>query len=806
MRRLICLYLLLFPLLGITQNLPSIEEKTKSLKKYPGYLNFYWDENAGKIWLEIDKLDSELLYQTSLPAAIGSNDIGLDRGLLGDTRIIKFTRVGRKILMIQPNYNFRAITNDKAEQRAVEQSFAQSSIWGFAIEAETEGHALVDATDFLLRDAMHVINRLRSMRQGNYSLDKTRSAIYLPRTKNFPLNTELESTITFVNNDGETGNYLQSVTPSTEAITARMHHSFVQLPDNNYVPRVFDARSSFIDMSYFDYSTPIYEPIDKYFIIRHRLQKKDPSAARSEPVKPIIYYLDNGTPEPIRSALMEGAQWWNQAFEAAGYINAFQVKLLPEDADPMDIRYNMINWVHRSTRGWSYGAAVVDPRTGEIIKGNVTLGSLRVRQDYLIATGLLSPFVNDLPADNKMLRMALSRLRQLAAHEVGHTLGLMHNYAASVVDRSSVMDYPPPTVTLNDHGEIDLDNAYATGIGEWDKISITWGYQDFPKGTDQKPALKKILDDAYKKGFQFISDRDARAAGGLHPAAHLWDNGKDPVEELKNVMKIRQKALSQFGENSIRKDMPMAMLEDVLVPVYLFHRYQMEAVTKLVGGMNYRYALRGDGQMITQSLSRDEQMKALSSLIAAMDPSVLILPERITKLIPPRPAGYGYTKELFKKRTGLAFDALSPAETAADMPLSFLFNSERMNRMVEYHVVYGGLGLDEMIDALVNATWKSPRRNGMEGLIQMQSEQLLLTYLLSASINDDNSFITKSIIQKKLSDLKTFIELKKKAGGETVYSGHLLLALERMKTPEKAKPTLHAEMPPGAPIGCDEDE
>ena len=376
------------------------------------------------------------------------------------------------------------------------------------------------------------------------------------------------------------------------------------------------------------------EPISKYFIIRHRLEKKDPTAARSEAIKPIVYYLDNGTPEPIRSALLEGASWWNQAFEAAGFINAFQVKLLPEDADPMDIRYNVINWVHRSTRGWSYGYSVVDPRTGEIIKGHVTLGSLRVRQDYLIAQGLLAPLskriTRSMPADDKMLTMALNRLKQLSAHEVGHTIGLQHNYAASVVNRSSVMDYPHPAAVLDAKGEIDISDAYDLKIGEWDKIAINWGYREFAKGTDEKAALDKILSDANKAGYQFISDRDARAAGGLHPTAHLWDNGKSPVDELNNVMKVRAKALRKFGENNIRPGTPMAFLEDVLVPVYLYHRYQVEAVTKLVGGLYYTYALRGDGQIITQSLSKDEQLKALNAVISTIDPSVLVLPERIT--------------------------------------------------------------------------------------------------------------------------------------------------------------------------------
>lgn len=805
MRRVLFL-LLLSPFFAVAQKLPTIEEKTKDLKKYEGFLNFYWDENAGKIWLEVDKLDTEILYITSLPAGLGSNDVGLDRGLLGSERIIKFSKTGRKILLIQPNYNYRAITTDPAEKRAVEQSFAQSTLWGFVTEAESANHYLVDATDFLLRDAMQVTNRLRSNQQGNYTLDKTRSAIYLPRTKNFLQNTELEATLTFVNGDGNTGNYVNSVAPSAEAITLRLHQSFVQLPDNDYKPRVFDPRSSYIPVSFYDYSTPVSEPIEKFYITRHRLKKKDPTAAISDPVKPIIYYLDNGTPEPIRSALMEGAGWWNQAFEAAGYKNAFQVKLLPEDADPMDVRYNIINWVHRSTRGWSYGASVTDPRTGEIIKGNVTLGSLRVRQDYLIASGLLAPYEIDIPTDDKMLKMALQRLKQLAAHEVGHTLGLMHNYAASISNRASVMDYPHPQAKLNAAGEIDISDAYDNKIGEWDKVSIAFGYRDFPPGAPEVSMLDKILTDAYNRNLQFISDRDARAAGGLHPQAHLWDNGNNAVTELKEVMKIRNKALSNFGERNIRPHIPMAMLEDALVPVYFYHRYQIEAVTKLIGGMYYTYALRGDGQTITRALSKEEQVKALNVIIDCLDPKFLQLPDRIAKLIPPRPAGYDFSRELFKKRTGLAFDVLSPAETAADLPLSFLFNTERLNRMVQYEISSNGLGVSEMINTLIAKTWKASRLTGMERLIQLQTEQVLLTYLLSASVNDNNSFAVKSIFKKTLNELKIFIEAQNKTTLDETYKGHLLLALERMKDPAGAKPAIHKEIPPGAPIGCDLDE
>jgi hypothetical protein len=789
------------------QTADPISEKTKNMKSFDGFMNYFWDESTGKIWLQIDEFDKEVLYQTSLPAGLGSNDVGLDRGSLGTTYIVKFNRVGNRILLIEPNYAYRAESAGTAEKRAVEQSFAQSIIWGFTVSAESKGSVLIDATDFLLRDAMQVANRLRMSNQGNYNIDASRSAMYLPRSKNFPLNTEFETTVTFVNTDGKQGDFVKSVAPASEALSLRVHHTFALLPDNNFEKRLYDARSPYTTHSYYDYGSPVNEPVQKYTILRHRLQKKDPAVIKSEAIKPIIYYLDNGTPEPIRSALMEGAGWWNQAFEAAGFINAFQVKILPDDADPMDIRYNMINWVHRSTRGWSYGDAVVDPRTGEIIKGNVTLGSLRVRQDYLIAQGLLAPFENGTaPADDKMLQMALQRLKQLAAHEVGHTIGLMHNYISSAQNRASVMDYPPPLVSLNSNNEIDMNKAYTNEIGDWDKVSIQYGYSQFPKGSNESEELDKILTEAAKKNLTFISDRDARDPAGLHPEAHLWDNGNDPIRELKNIMNVRNKALSQFGLNNIPNGMPMSMLEDVLVPIYLYHRYQVEAVSKVVGGMFYSYALKGDGQIATQSVPKEVQFNALTALTDCLDPKFLALHERIIKLIPPRPAAYAYTRELFKRRTGLAFDPLAAAEAAADLPVSFLFNTARLNRMVQYQASNNGLGMDEMIDLLIVKTWKSVRLSGLEGLIQKQNEQLLLTYLLSVSVNDDSSFAVKAQALKSISDLKNYAETQLKAIMDSKSKGYLLLTLERIKSPEKAKATLLQTAPPGAPIGCAMDD
>lgn len=799
----LCILFYFLPFMAFAQTGQNVENKTKNMKPYPGFFNFYWDDSTGKIWMKIDKLDTAILYQTSLAAGVGSNDIGLDRGIMGTTYIVQFNKVGNKLLMIEPNYSYRAVSGDAAEKRTVEQSFAQSVIWGFPIAATANGAYLVDATDFLLRDALQVSNRLQNTKQGTYTIDVSRSAMYLPRTKNFPLNTELEATITFVNKDGKTGAFINAVAPAAEAVTVRMHHSFIQLPDDKYLPRKYDARSPFITNSYFDYSTPVAEPIQKDFIIRHRLTKKDPLAVKSEAVKPIIYYLDNGTPEPIRTALMEGASWWNQAFESAGFINAFQVKILPDSADPMDLRYNMINWVHRSTRGWSFGGAVVDPRTGEIIKGNVTLGSLRVRQDYLIAQGLLAPFINDtLPTDDKMLQMALERLQQLAAHEVGHTIGLMHNYISSAQGMASVMDYPHPMVSLDANQHISLTNAYTHQIGEWDKVSILYGYSQFVPGTNEAAALNNILVDAANRGLTFISDRDARDAGGLNPNAHLWDNGNNSVSGLREVMKIRAVALSNFGLNNIKKGTAMAMLEDVLVPVYLFHRYQVEAAAKVVGGMYYNYAIKGDGQMVTKTVSKQEQQQALDAIIDCFDPAFLAIPEAVIKLIPPRPAGYEYNRELFNRRTGLAFDPLAAAEAAADIPLSFLFNSSRLNRMVQQKETGSGLGVDEMIETLIKKTWKAPRLKGMQGLIQKQNEQILLTYLLAVSVNNDASFATKAMMQNAIMELKTFATLQLKGTQSAADKGYLQLTLERIKAPSDAKPTLHMPTPPGSPIGC----
>jgi hypothetical protein len=798
---LILVCLIASPLLAQGTTIPT---KTAEMKKYSGYFPFYWDAKTGKIWLEIDKWNTEFLYVESLPAGIGSNDIGLDRGQIGDSRIVSFQRSGPRVLLIQSNYTFRAVTEDPNERETVKQSFAQSALWGFTIEAEENDHALVDATDFFLHDAHHVIDVLKQTGQGDFKLDASRSMIYLPESKNFPLNTELEATLTFTGS--APGEWVRDVVPSPSEITVREHHSLIQLPDGNFKTRVFDPRSGFFGPVYMDFATPVSEPIWKRLIARHRLQKKDPSAAMSEPVKPIIYYVDNGAPEPIRSALIEGAQWWNQAFEAAGYKNAFQVKVLPEDADPMDVRYNTIQWVHRYTRGWSYGNAVYDPRTGEIIKGHVTLGSQRIRQDYLIAQGLISPFEQGKPVSPVMMEMALARLRQLSAHEVGHTLGLSHNYIASAENRASVMDYPHPFITVNSDQSLDFSKAYATGIGEWDKVSIAYGYQDFPSGVNEKEKLNEIINNAAARGLIFISDADARPQGSAHPKAHLWDNGTDATADLARILQVRSVALNRFSENSIPVGAPMGTLEEVLVPVYLSHRYQLEAVSKIVGGLNYTYALRGDGQIVTQMIPPADQRSALEALLKTIQPETLMFPERILQILPPRPDNYSRTREMFKIKTGLTFDALAAAETASDMTIALLLNSERAARLVEYHSRDAQQpSFQEVTERLLETTWKAPHGSGYSAAIQRQVDGVVLYRLMELAADESASEQVRAIAYFKLNQLLEWLKAQSKKTNIEEQLAHQMLAISQIerfqKDPGKIPVTKPEAPPAGAPIG-----
>jgi hypothetical protein len=799
------------------------------MKHIDGYLPLDWDAKNGKLYLEIPHLDDtghspDILYTHSLPSGTGSNDLGLDRGQISRGELVHFERTGPKILLVEPNQQFRSSSTEPAERLAVRQSFPESVLYGFKVEAEDpSGAVLVDATDFFLRDAHEVAQTLTRTQQGVYKVDPTRSTIALDATKAFPKNTEVEAILTFTTDGPARGEFVRDVTPDPHALTVREHQSFVELPGPGFTPRRFDPRAGYFPTSYRDYNVPVSESLDQQFIIRHRLIKKDPSCKQScEAITPIQYYVDNGAAEPIRTALLEGARWWDQAFQAAGWAKGtFRVDILPANADPMDIRYNMIQWVHRYTRGWSYGAAVVDPRTGEVIKGNVTLGSLRSRQDYLISEALLSPYMDGKPlppASDPMLALVLARTRQLAAHETGHTLGLAHNFAATAETADpeksiSVMDYPHPWITLNKQGIPDITHSYPTSIGNWDKVAIDYGYREFDqsnKPIEDPTALNTILQASEKRGLYFITDEDSRPLGGAHPHSHLWDNGPDPADELNRIMTIRTAALKRFGENAIKTGTPMAQLEDTLVPLYLLERYQTEAASKEIGGLDYRYTIRGDGQLITKIVSPEDQKKALAAVLKTLSPETLTLPESLLQILPPRPPGLERTRESFPSHTGLTFDPIAASESSADLTLALLLEPARASRLIEYHMrVPDSPSLRSVLEAISKATAERPEGgHSMSSEVERAVEFRALEAMLTLAVNQQASSQARAIVRSHIADmLKQFTGTPPPT--DTAEAIHRAALIDRInefnRDPEKFVPAKPIEAPPGMPIGDDED-
>ncbi|HVF44825.1 MAG TPA: zinc-dependent metalloprotease [Pyrinomonadaceae bacterium] len=811
----------------------TFAQLTRGLQKLDGYFPLYYDAEQGKLLLEISRFDQEFLYQVSLPTGVGSNPLGLDRGQLGNGYVVRFERAGPKVLMVGANYRFRALTDNALERRAVEESFARSVLWGFKVEASEGLRVLVDATAFFLRDAHGVADRLRESNQGAFRLDESRSALYMPRTKAFPKNTEVEATLTFAG-EGTPGALVRETVPAPQSLTVREHHSLVELPDNNFTPRPLDPRVGVFAIEFYDYASPFTEGLEKRWVVRHRLQKRDPSAAISEPVKPIVYYVDAGTPEPIRGALVEGASWWADAFEAAGFRNAFQVKILPEGADPMDVRYNMINWVHRSTRGWAYGSSVTDPRTGEVIKGVVTLDSQRIRQDSLIGTGLVpvygdarrgagatpecefgasldADYLAQLDPSADPARMALARIRQLSAHETGHTLGLAHNFAASTYGRASVMDYPAPLVEIKD-GRLDLSNAYAVGIGAYDKFAIRYAYAEFPRGADERAALDRLVDEGVRAGMLFISDDDARPAGAAHPLANLWDNGPDPVASLRHEMNVRRIALGQFGLGNVPRGTPLSMLESKFLPLYLHHRYQLQAAVKSVGGLFYTYAVKTEGGTspaeVRQVVPAARQREALDAVLDTLKVEELAVPPRILALLPPRAFGYeGGTQELFPKRTDPAFDPLTAATVAADLAVSALLEPRRAARLVQFHALdAANPDFADVAGALVERTWRAPVAPNApyHAAIQRAVQSLVVTRLMDLAADAEATTQVRAIAAAQLRVLFEATAVNTGDGATDVHRAathdDISRFLSRPAEPRKRTPPPPA--PPGDPIGA----
>ncbi len=783
----------------IAQDLPSIEDAVANTTQMEGYFNLYWEESSGKMFWEIDKLDTEFLYQISMGSGLGSNPVGIDRGQLRGTYVLAAKRVGPKVLLVQPNYRYRASSDNVLERQSVEDAFAPSVHWGFDVVAQSGDSVLVDASEFFLRDARNVTGAIANRDQGNYTLDKSRSAFYLENTKTFPENIEIESMLTFTSNNP--GRLVNGVAATGSAITLRQHHSLVKLPDDNFKVRIADPRIGTNGPTIQDYSTAIGEDLQVRLVAKHRLEKKDPNAARSEAIKPIVYYVDSGTPEPIKSALIEGTSWWNQAYEAAGFIDAFQVRELPAGVDGQDVRYNMIHWTHRRTRGYSYGGSVMDPRTGEIIKGNVNLGSLRLRQDYLHGQGLIPGFdYLEAVADNNSVSvdMALDRVRQLAAHEVGHTLGYPHNYLSSSYDRESVMDYPAPLVEITEDGQIDLSNAYVQRIGEYDKLAIRYSYEQFPAGADEAEELAKIVQESLDRGLLFMAHNNNNFIGAGHQFAGVWDNGSNLVDHLKHEIEVRRIGLENFGPALIRNGEPLSTLEYVLLPLYMHHRFQLNSAAQSIGGADYKNTVRGDGQIPFAIIDAEEQRDALETVLSTLSVDFLALPQDILEMIPP--SAYRYTQgEPFPGRTGLLFDALGAAEGSASLSVKQILHPARMARLVAYGSMGDYPDLEEVIDRLLDVTWSagSPDTDYQRQLLHVV-QRVTVDEMMVQAASVDSSGEVKAVLTDRLSKLANQMERRRNA---SAHQSTVAADIRRwQQRPENSMPAPALRLPPGDPI------
>ena len=778
----------------------AIADKTKGLTRRDGFIPVYIDEKQGKLLLELPRDTMRVLMFYGLATGLGSNPIGLDRGANGENFITRFEKNGERVLVVFENWNYRGSAGDPDHVRTIAESFPPSTAGAMPVVAQEGGKILVDATDFVMRDWNDVAGTLQQSNEGSYSVARDRSSIYREYTRAFPENTEIDVALTFAT-QGRPGNTVAMIVPDAKSFTLRQHISFLPLPDPGYRPRVLDPRMGFFGIRFNDYSQPIQNPLEVRWIARHRLERVDPNNPNSPIKEPLVYYVDRGIPEPVRSATLEGAKWWEEAFDMAGLRGAFRVELLPEGVDPLDARYNVIQWENRHERGWSIGGSLGDPRTGEILKAMARMDSHRARTDYNLYAGLMG--ADAAAADTAFV---LARVRQVTAHEIGHTLGIAHNYIASTYERGSVMDYPPPRVRLNGAGEIDISAAYDVGPGEYDVLVLRWGYGIFPPATEQD-SLRAIVAEGLRKGLLFLSDADARPDFASDPRTNLWDDAANAMEFLNHQMAVRRVAMSRFGLRNIRVGEPIALLQERFVPVYLMHRFAINSLAKTIGGMEYSNAIRGDGQQATRPIPAAEQRRALSALLRALSPSELAIPDTIISLLGPRPFSYGPYVELFGSRTRPTFDELGAARTLAQMVVDAVLQRERAARLVQFAARgENPLTLPEVIDRLVESSSAGGPETRKQAALRRVVQRALADRLITLAADKEASPEVRSLVELKMLTLRNRARSLVGSGSDLERAHWMSIATDYMRWLERQElptPTPALRAPPGDPFGND---
>ena len=792
MMRIFISFLVLIILAGC-QPAAKTSDPLIGLDHRAGFIDLYVDKNENKVLAKLPKADEEgvslrLIHTARLTAGLGSNPVGLDRGWGDSGKIIVFRKLGNKVIIEAENTLYRADPNNPLEERAVRESFARSFLASADIMSGSDG-LLIDLTDFLTSDVLNLQQYLKDRGEGNFSISKDRTLVDTANVFAFPDNVEMD--VFFTLSSPKPGREFSTTAANGRDATLIQHHSFVRLPEAGYTPLEADPRTGAIEVVHYDYSAELSDQIETHIARRYRLQKNE----AGDTINPIVFYIDSGAPEPIRSALIEGAEWWKEAFAAAGYPDGYRVEVLPEDAHPLDIRYNVVQWVHRQTRGWSYGGGVSDPRTGEMLKGHVNLGSLRVRQDRMIFEGLAGTAKTDTGADDDPVELALDRIRQLSAHEVGHALGFAHNFAASTYGKGSVMDYPAPDVRVT-NGQMDFSNTYGVGVGEWDKFAAIWLYGDL--SDDEREA---VVQSALDRGLAYVADSDGRSVGTAHPLGNVWDNGADPVKALEEAMAVRKLALENFGADRIHTGQPISDLNKVIVPIYLYHRYQTAAAAKYIGGMSFNYGIKGDGQEGAEIVAPADQRRALGAVLATLDPKALDIKDETLALLTPSLVSYSIAdsdRELFRRTAYPAFDVTAAADTAAGLTFDVLLNPRRAARLIEFkRRDTDNLGFSDVLQTTRAYVMRRPA-NDRTGEIA-KTVQARFAFALMDLSNSEATPSVKARTDKALRDIRSDLNAGGTGHGSWLVS-QIDAHLERAATPQT--PIVEAKtLPPGGPIG-----